>query len=138
MRTMLKSKIHRARITSVNLDYEGSISIDKVLMKAADILPYEMVHVLDVNNGARFQTYAIEGEADSGAIMVNGAAARLVSKGDIVIILSYASVEDEQAHLVEPRIVHVDAKNDIVRTKEEIGIFSLSSPFKGQNVRIQF
>ena len=125
MRTMLKSKIHRARITSVNLDYEGSISIDKVLMKAADILPYEMVHVLDVNNGARFQTYAIEGEADSGAIMVNGAAARLVSKDDIVIILSYALVEDEQAHLVEPRIVHVDAKNDIVRTKEEMGILSL-------------
>ena len=137
MRTMLKSKIHRARITSVNLDYEGSISIDKVLMKAADILPYEMVHVLDVNNGARFQTYAIEGEADSGAIMVNGAAARLVSKSDIVIILSYALVEDEQAHLVEPRIVHVDAKNDIVRTKEEIDIFSLGSPFKGQNARIQ-
>ncbi len=131
MRTMLKSKIHRARITSVNLDYEGSISIDKVLMKAADILPYEMVHVLDVNNGARFQTYAIEGEADSGAIMVNGAAARLVSKDDIVIILSYALVEDEQAHLIEPRIVHVNAKNDIVHTKEEMGIFSLSSQFKG-------
>jgi aspartate 1-decarboxylase len=131
MRTMLKSKIHRARVTSVNLDYEGSISIDKLLMKAADILPYEMVHVLDVNNGARFQTYAIEGEADSGSIMVNGAAARMVSKDDIVIILSYALVEDEQAHLIEPRLVHVDAKNAIIRTKEEIGIFSLSSQFKG-------
>ena len=118
MRTMLRSKIHRVRVTSVNLDYEGSITIDPLLMEAADILPYEMVHVLNINNGARFQTYAIEGEAGSGAIVVNGAAARLVSKGDIVLILSYALVEDEQAHLIEPRLVHVDAKNAILSVKK--------------------
>ena len=114
MRTMLKSKIHRARVTAVNVDYEGSITIDPLLMKAADILPYEMVHVLDINNGARFQTYAIKGEAGSGAIVVNGAAARLVFKGDIVIILSYCTVSDEEASLIEPKLVYVDAKNAIV------------------------
>ncbi len=114
MRTMLKSKIHRARVTATNLDYEGSITIDPLLMKAADILPYEMVHVLDINNGARFQTYAIKGEAGSGAIVVNGAAARLVFKGDIVIILSYCTVSDEEASLIEPKLVYVDAKNAIV------------------------
>jgi aspartate 1-decarboxylase len=79
MRVMLKSKIHRVRITEANIDYEGSITIDKQLMEAADILPYEQVHVLDVNNGARFTTYAIEGERGSGEICVNGAAARLVT-----------------------------------------------------------
>jgi len=114
MRTMLKSKIHRARVTAANLDYEGSLTIDPLLMEAADILPYEMVHVLDINNGARFQTYAIEGEAGSGAIVVNGAAARLVFKGDIVIILSYCTVSDEEASLIEPKLVYVDAKNAII------------------------
>ena len=115
MRTMLRSKIHRARVTEVNVDYEGSITIDKRLMEAADILPYEMVHVLDINNGARFQTYVIEGEADSGVIGLNGAAARLASKGDLVIILSYCTVSDEEARLHEPRRVYVDANNAIVR-----------------------
>jgi aspartate 1-decarboxylase len=114
MRTMLKSKIHRARVTAANLDYEGSIAIDPLLMEAADILPYEMVHVLDINNGARFQTYAIKGEAGSGAIVINGAAARLVLKGDIVIILSYCTVSDEEASLIEPKLVYVDAKNTII------------------------
>jgi len=115
MRTMLKGKIHRARVTAANIDYEGSITIDKQLMQAADILPYEMVHVLDINNGARFQTYAIEGEAGSGVIGLNGAAARLAWKGDIVLILSYCTVSDEEARLHEPKLVYVDANNAIIR-----------------------
>ncbi|MBE9502117.1 MAG: aspartate 1-decarboxylase [Chloroflexi bacterium] len=118
MRTMLKGKIHRARVTDVDLDYEGSITIDRVLMEAADILPYEMVHVLNVNNGARFQTYAIEGERGSGEICINGAAARLVSRGDMVIILAYAVVGDEEARSIEPKLVYVDEQNAIVPRKE--------------------
>ena len=86
---MLKSKIHRARVTDGNIAYEGSITIDKKLMEAADILPYEQVHILNINNGARFHTYAIEGKENGGEICLNGAAARLVAKGDIVIILTY-------------------------------------------------
>ena len=117
MRTMLKSKIHRARVTCVNIDYEGSITLDKLLMEAADILPYEMVHVLDVENGQRFQTYAIEGEEGSGIIGINGAAARLVGKGDTVIILSYTNVNEDEAQHIEPSLVYVDAKNSIVRQK---------------------
>ncbi|MCX5998329.1 MAG: aspartate 1-decarboxylase [Chloroflexi bacterium] len=117
MRAMLRSKIHRARVTGMNVAYEGSITIDRQLMDAADILPYEMVHVLDVNNGARFQTYAIEGEAGSGVIGLNGAAARMVSKGDVVIILTYCDVPDDAARFVEPKLVYVDAHNAIVEQK---------------------
>ena len=113
MRTMLKSKIHRATVTGANIAYEGSITLDKTLMEAADILPYEMVHVLDINNGQRFQTYAIEGEADSGAVILNGAAARLVTTGDIVIILTYSTVTNEEAQSMEPKLVYVDADNAI-------------------------
>ena len=114
MRTMLKSKIHRARVTQVNLDYEGSITIDKSLMEASDILPFERVEVLNINNGARFDTYAIEGEANSGIIGINGAAARLAAKGDIVIIVSYCQVPDDEAIGMTPSIVHVDSQNRIV------------------------
>ena len=114
MRTMLKSKIHRARVTQVDLDYEGSITIDRSLMEASDILPFERVEVLDVNNGARFGTYAIEGEANSGIIGINGAAARLVAKGDIVIILSYCQVPDDEAVNMTPSLVRVDSQNRIV------------------------
>ena len=114
MRTMMRSKIHRARVTQVDLDYEGSITIDRTLLEASDILPFERVEVLDVNNGARFGTYAIEGEADSGIIGINGAAARLVAKDDIVIILAYSQVSDEEAVHVTPKIVHVDSENRIV------------------------
>jgi aspartate 1-decarboxylase len=114
MRTMLKSKIHRARVTQVDLDYEGSITIDRSLMEASDILPFERVEVLNVHNGARFSTYAIEGEANSGIIGINGAAARLVAKGDIVIILSYCQVPDDDAVNMVPRIVRVDSRNTIV------------------------
>ena len=116
MRTMLKSKIHRARVTQVDLDYEGSIAIDRSLMEGSDILPFERVEVLNVNNGARFGTYAIEGEANSGIIGVNGAAARLVAKGDIVIILSYCQVPDDEAVNMAPRIVCVDRRNRIVES----------------------
>lgn len=117
MRTMLKGKIHRARVTEVNLDYEGSITIDRLLMEAADILPYEMVHVLDINNGARFETYAIEGQPGSGVICINGAAARLVSTGDKVIILSYQVVAEEEARSNRPKLVYVDERNAIVKDK---------------------
>jgi aspartate 1-decarboxylase len=114
MRTMMKSKIHRARVTQVDLDYEGSITIDRVLMEASDILPFERVEVLNVNNGARFSTYAIAGEANSGIIGINGAAARLVAKGDIVLILSYSQVLDDEAISITPNIVRVDSQNRIV------------------------
>jgi len=115
---MLRSKIHRARVTGGNVDYEGSISIDKDLMEAADILPYEMVHVLDVNNGARFQTYAIEGRRGSGDIVLNGAAARLVAKGDVVIILSYCVVSDAEARNLLPTLVYVNERNAIHERKK--------------------
>ena len=111
MRTMLRGKIHRARVTDANLDYQGSITVDSLLMEAADILPYEMVHVLDIDNGARFETYAIEGERGSGEICINGAAARLVAKGDLVIILAYKVVSDEEARSSQPRLVYVDESN---------------------------
>ena len=118
MRIMLKSKIHRARVTRVNLDYEGSITIDKKLMEEADFLPYEQVQVLNTNNGARFTTYAIEGE--SGEICINGAAARLAAKGDIIIILSYCHVEDDEAHNFTPKLVYVDSQNTIIETKRMV------------------
>ena len=114
MRTMLKSKIHRARVTQVNLDYEGSITVDKVLMEAGDLLPFERMEVLNINNGARFSTYAIEGEANSGVIGINGAAARLVAKGDMIIILSYCQLPDDEAIAIEPTVVYVDEKNRVV------------------------
>src|SRR3972149_5809168 len=115
MRIMMKSKIHRACVTDANIDYEGSITIDKKLMAEADILPYEQVQVLNINNGARFSTYAIEGEAGSGEICLNGAAARLAVKGDTVIILTYCDVSDEAARNYTPKVVHVDARNAIIR-----------------------
>jgi aspartate 1-decarboxylase len=111
---MMKSKIHRARVTQVDLDYEGSITIDRALMEASDILPFERVEVLNINNGARFSTYAIEGVANSGIIGINGAAARLVAKGDIVLILSYSQVPDDEAINMIPNIVRVDSQNRIV------------------------
>jgi len=114
MRVMLKSKIHGARVTDANVDYEGSIMIDKELMQMADILPYEQVHVLDVDNGARLTTYAIEGPAGSRVFCVNGAAARLVERGDKVIILTYANVRDEEAGYVRPRVIHMNELNAVV------------------------
>ncbi|MCL4508256.1 MAG: aspartate 1-decarboxylase [Chloroflexi bacterium] len=113
LRTMLQGKIHRARVTEANVNYEGSITIDATLIKAAGILPYEMVHVLDVDNGTRLQTYVIEGESDSGAICINGAAARLVHEGDTVIILSYCQMDDREALAFRPNLVYVDNANAI-------------------------
>jgi aspartate 1-decarboxylase len=121
MRIMLKSKIHRAHVTQVNIDYEGSIAIDRRLMEEADILPYEQVQVLNVNNGARFETYAIEAEPDSGEISIRGAAARLAVVGDIVIILSYQQVEEAEARNLAPKLVYVDQKNAITETKRVVG-----------------
>jgi aspartate 1-decarboxylase len=120
MRTMLKSKIHRARVTGLNIDYEGSITIDQKLMTEADILPYEQVQVLNLNNGARFTTYAIEGIRDSGQIYLNGASARLAKKGDIVLILSYCQVEDSEATNFMPKLVYVNSQNRIIEIKRAI------------------
>ena len=122
MRIMLKSKIHRACVTNINMDYEGSITIDKKLMEEADILPHEQVQVLNINNGARFTTYAIEGE--NGEICLNGAAARLGAKGDTVTILSYCHVADTEARNFTPKLVYVDAKNAITKTKRAVEAIS--------------
>lgn len=114
VRTMLKSKIHRATVTDANLHYEGSITIDTDLMEAAGIMPYEQVHVLDVDNGNRLITYAIEGPRGSGVICLNGAAARLVSKGDIVIIITYGSYQESELLDYHPTKVYVDERNRMV------------------------
>ncbi|MCX2729165.1 aspartate 1-decarboxylase [Saccharopolyspora sp. NFXS83] len=110
-RDMLKSKIHRATVTQADLHYVGSLTVDRVLMEAADLLPGEKVDVVDIDNGARLSTYVIEGPADSGIIGINGAAARLISPGDLVIVISYASVPDESAREHAPRVVFVDERN---------------------------
>lgn len=115
MRTMLKSKIHRATVTGADVNYEGSVTLDPVLMQAADILPYEQVHLVDVNNGARLVTYAIEGTPGTGEVVVNGAAARLVGTGDIVIVISYRSTAESELAGYQPRLVYVDADNQITR-----------------------
>jgi aspartate 1-decarboxylase len=113
-RTMLKSKVHRATITDSDLNYVGSITMDPDLLEAADILEHELVHVLDVNNGARFETYTISGRRGSGEVKVNGAAARLVHTGDIVIVVSYGVYDEADLETYEPRVVHVDTANRIV------------------------
>jgi aspartate 1-decarboxylase len=118
MRVMLKSKIHRATVTGADVNYEGSITLDPVLMQAADILPYEQLHVVDVNNGARLVTYAIAGAPNSGDVILNGAAARLVNVGDIVIVISYRDVPEDELRAHQPRLVYVDADNRIVRVSE--------------------
>jgi len=120
MLTMLKGKIHRARVTGLNLDYEGGITVDKALLTAAGILPNEHVHILNLNSGARFTTYAIEGKGGSGCICLNGASARLAVKGDIIIILAYCHVGEDEAQEHTPRMVYVDAENRIVRTSNSI------------------
>ncbi|PKL15294.1 MAG: aspartate 1-decarboxylase [Spirochaetae bacterium HGW-Spirochaetae-6] len=110
---MLKTKIHRAKITESDLNYVGSITIDKDLLDAAGIHPYEKVAVVDINNGSRFETYIIEGEAGSGEICVNGAAARLVHRGDLVIVIAYAFMTPEEIKTHVPKVVHVDENNKI-------------------------
>lgn len=113
---MLKSKIHRATVTDADINYEGSITIDPVLMEVADILPFEQVQVLDITNGARLTTYAIGGERGGGEVAINGAAARLVTTGDTVIILTYREAEEETARDCQPRLVYVGAGNRIQHT----------------------
>ncbi|PWJ65541.1 MULTISPECIES: aspartate 1-decarboxylase [unclassified Fibrobacter] len=111
---LLKCKIHRATVTDANLNYQGSITIARDLMDAAGLLPYEKVGVLDVNNGSRLDTYVIEGPAKSGMICLNGAAARLVQPGDLVIIVAYATMSPEEAKTWQPIVVHVNEKNEII------------------------
>jgi aspartate 1-decarboxylase len=113
-RTMLKSKIHRATVTDCDLHYVGSITIDRDLLDAADMLEYEQVHVVDIDNGARFETYAIAGERGSGTMQVNGAAARLVHRGDTIIVFSYAAYDAAELERYEPRVVQVQAGTNAI------------------------
>lgn len=119
-RTMMKSKLHRATVTQADLHYVGSLTLDRDLMDAADLLPNEKIQVVDIDNGARLETYVIPGERGSGVVCMNGAAARLVSPGDLVIIISYAELEDAEAQTWEPRAVLVDANNRVDRTMVEV------------------
>lgn len=111
--TMLKSKIHRAKVVQAELDYVGSITIDPVLLEASGILEYEKVQIADVNNGERFETYVIAGEPNSGMICLNGAAARCVQKGDYIIIMAYCQIDSEEAKTLKPKVVFVDEENRI-------------------------
>jgi aspartate 1-decarboxylase len=118
-RTMLKSKIHRATVTGSDLHYVGSITIDADLLEAADIREHEQVHVVDVDNGARFETYTIAGTRGSGEIKINGAAARLVHTGDTVIVISYASYDERELDRYEPKVVHVKAGTNQIITVDD-------------------
>ena len=119
-RTMLKSKIHRGRVTDCDLHYVGSVTVDPQLLEAADILPNEQVTVLDVDNGARFETYAIAGERGAGEIKLNGAAARLVHRGDTVIVISYAQYTEAELDQYRPRVVHVNSDNEIIAVDDRV------------------
>jgi aspartate 1-decarboxylase len=114
LRTMMRAKIHRATVTQADLHYVGSVTVDADLLDAADLLPGELVHIVDITNGARLETYCIEGERGSGVIGINGAAAHLVHPGDLVILIAYAQCTDDEARALEPRVVHVDADNRVV------------------------
>jgi aspartate 1-decarboxylase len=115
LRTMMKSKIHRATVTQADLHYVGSVTVDEDLLEAADLLPGELVHIVDVTNGARLETYTIAGERGTGVIGINGAAARLVHPGDIVILIGYGQLDTDEARTFQPRVVFVDDRNRIVR-----------------------
>ncbi|MEU3609560.1 aspartate 1-decarboxylase [Streptomyces sp. NPDC035033] len=128
LRTLFKSKIHRATVTQADLHYVGSVTVDADLLDAADLLPGELVHIVDITNGARLETYVIEGERGSGVIGINGAAAHLVHPGDLVILISYAQMEDAEARAYVPRVVHVDGENRIV----ELGA-DASAPVPGSD-----
>src|SRR6185437_6487571 len=118
-RTMLKSKIHRATVTDCDLHYVGSITVDPELLEAGDILEHEQVHVVDVDNGARFVTYTIAGQRGSGEMKVNGAAARLVHRGDTIIVISYAQYAREEMEHYQPRVVHVEANSNRIITVDD-------------------
>ena len=126
-RTMLKSKIHRGRITGSDLNYVGSITIDADLLEAADVLEHELVHVLDLENGARFETYTIAGAPGSGEIKINGAAARLVHTGDTVIVVSYAEYDEAELGSYSPKVVHVDLNNEIVEVNSVVDLLGGTS-----------
>ncbi len=128
-RVMLKSKIHRATVTGCDLHYVGSITIDPDLLAAADVLEHEQVHVLDIDNGARFETYTIAGEPGSGVMQINGAAARLVRRGDTIIVISYAHYESAELERYEPRVVHVEANtNRIITVDDAVATLLTSRP----------
>jgi aspartate 1-decarboxylase len=116
LRTMMKSKIHRATVTQADLHYVGSVTVDEDLLEAADLLPGELVHIVDVTNGARLETYTIAGERGSGVLGINGAAAHLVHPGDVVILIAYGQMDTTEARELRPNVVFVDAENRIVRT----------------------
>jgi len=119
LRTMMKSKIHRATVTQADLHYVGSVTVDEDLLDAADLLPGEMVHIVDVTNGARLETYTIAGERGSGVLGINGAAARLVHPGDVVILIAYGQMDTAEAKGFRPRVVFVDAGNRILGTGDD-------------------
>jgi aspartate 1-decarboxylase len=119
LRTMMKSKIHRATVTQADLHYVGSVTVDEDLLDAADLLPGELVHIVDITNGARLETYTIAGERGSGVIGINGAAARLVQPGDLVILIAYGQMETAEAREYKPRVVFVDADNTVVGTGDD-------------------
>jgi len=120
MRIMMKSKIHRATVTQADLDYVGSVTLDVALMEAADLLEGEQVAIVDITNGARIETYVIPGERGSGVTGINGAAAHLVHPGDLVIIMSYAVLDDAESRVIQPRVVHVDEQNRIVKLGNDV------------------
>src|SRR5437868_15447231 len=127
-RTMLKSKIHRATVTDCDLHYVGSITIDPDLLEAADMLEFEQVAVVDIDNGARFETYTIAGERGRNEIKVNGAAARLVHRGDTIIVISYAAYDSDELADYYPRVVHVDAQNQILNVDAEVATLLQATP----------
>jgi aspartate 1-decarboxylase len=128
MRIMMKSKIHRATVIQADLDYVGSVTLDAALMEAADLLEGEQVAIVDITNGARIETYVIPGERGSGVIGINGAAARLIHEGDLVIIISYGMFDDAEAKALKPSIVHVDENNRVVKLGNDA-----SEPVPGTN-----
>lgn len=119
LRTMMKSKIHRATVTQADLHYVGSVTVDEELLEAADLLPGELVHIVDVTNGARLETYTIAGQRGSGVLGINGAAAHLVHPGDIVILIAYGQLETAEAESFSPRVVFVDATNRVLGTGDD-------------------
>ena len=112
-RIMLKSKIHRATVTDANVEYEGSITLDEELMEVADLIPFEQVHIYNISNGNRLQTYCIKGQRGSGDICINGAAARLAKKGDLIIIASYVNIKDAELQNFQPTLVYLDENNTL-------------------------
>ncbi|MGI5246556.1 aspartate 1-decarboxylase [Dactylosporangium sp. CA-139066] len=138
IRTMLKSKIHRATVTQADLHYVGSVTVDEDLMEAADLLAGEQVAIVDVTNGARLETYVIAGPRGSGVIGINGAAAHLVHPGDLVILISYAQLDDATARTYRPRVVHVDADNRVIELDSDPASAvpgMVGSPIRGDLVR---